>query len=134
MVKDDLEAISERIEKAEKSLSFKHAMKPIVHPAMASRYQQAINNLKRSLGADETRSEASEYLRGLIDKVVLTPEEGAKGLRIDLFGDLAAILNMSLEARDMNDLNRLCLDASNDNQPINGAEAHIDRIGCGSWI
>jgi hypothetical protein len=71
-----------------------------------------------------------EAFEGLIDKVVLTPEEGVKGLRIDLYEDLAGILNMSLETKDMKILDKLCLNASNDNK----AFAHIDRIGSGGWI
>ena len=41
---------------------------------------------------------------------------------------------MSLETKDMKILDKLCLNASNDNKAINGAEAHIDRIGSGSRI
>ena len=116
MVKDDLESVSERIEKAEQALTVQPALKPLIHPAMASRYHHAIKDLKASLNADGARAEASQYLRGLIDKVVLTPEEGEKGLRIDLYGDLAGILNMSLETKDMKTLDKLCLNASNDNK------------------
>ena len=134
MVKDDLESVSERIEKAEQALTVQPALKPLIHPTMASRYHQAIKDLKASLNADGARAEASQHLRGLIEKVVLTPEEGEKGLRIDLYGDLAGILNMSLETKDMKILDKLCLNASNDNKAINGAEAHIDRIGSGSRI
>ena len=134
MVKDDLESVSERIEKAEQALTVQPELKPLIHPAMASRYQQAIKDLKASLNADGARAEASQHLRGLIEKVVLTPEEGEKGLRVDLYGDLAGILNMSLETKDMKILDKLCLNASNDNKAINGAFAHIDRIGSGGWI
>jgi site-specific DNA recombinase len=39
--------------------------------------------------------EASEILRSLIDKVVLTPETGAPNwLKAELHGDLAAILSL----------------------------------------
>ncbi len=134
MVKDDLESVSERIEKAEQALTVQPALKPLIHPAMVSRYHQAIKDLKASLNADGARAEASQHLRGLIEKVVLTPEEGEKGLRVDLYGDLAGILNMSLETKDMKILDKLCLNASNDNKAINGAEAHIDRIGSGGQI
>lgn len=135
MIKDDLESISGRIENTEHALRVQPALKPLLHPAMASRYHQAIKDLNASLNAEGSRAEASQHLRGLIDKVVLTPEEGEKGLRIDLHGDLAGILNMSLETKDMKILDRLCLNASNDNnKAINGADAHIDRIGSGGRI
>ena len=55
-------------------------------------------------------------------------------LALDLYGDLAGILNMSLETKDMKILDKLCLNASNDNKAINGAFTHIDRIGSGGRI
>lgn len=134
MVKDDLESVSGSIESAEQALKVQPELKPLLHPAMASRYQQAIKDLNASLNTEGARAEASQHLRRLIDKVVLTPKEGEKGLRVDLHGDLAGILNMSLETKDMKILDRLCLNASNDNKTINGAYAHIDRIGSGGWI
>ena len=109
-------------------------LKTLLHPAMTSSYQQAIKDLNVSLNAEGARAEASQHLRGLIDKVVLTPKEGEKGLRIDLHGDLAGILNMSLETKDMKILNKLCLNASNENKAINEGFVHIDRIGSGGRI
>ena len=45
------------------------------------------------LAAGGERDQAHEAIRGLIDKVVLTPAEGV--LRIDLHGEAAAILQLS---------------------------------------
>ncbi|MGC1507117.1 recombinase zinc beta ribbon domain-containing protein [Ketobacter sp.] len=134
IVKDDLESVSERIERAEQALTNKPMPKPLLHPAMASRYHQAVKELQTTLNNEERRAEANEHLRRLIDKIVLTPNGEEKGLKIDLYGDLAGILNMSLEDKDMNLLERLSLNVSNDNQLTHGAEAHIDRIGSGGWI
>ena len=47
--------------------------------------------------AAETRTEATEALRGLIDAIVLTPEAGS--LRIELKGNLAAMLGATDKAR-----------------------------------
>ena len=53
-------------------------------------------NLEAALNAAEIRSEATEALQALIDKVVLTPDPDAtNGLRVELHGDLATILEFS---------------------------------------
>ena len=41
---------------------------------------------------------------------------------------------MSLETKNMKVLDKLRLNASNDNKAINGAFAHIDRFGSGGRI
>ena len=40
---------------------------------------------------------ATEALRGLIDQIILTPQDGE--LQIDVRGDLAGILNISLKRK-----------------------------------
>ena len=55
---------------------------------------------KEPLGASahpETRMEAAESLRGLIDAIVLTPDQGE--LRIELKGNLAAMLGAAKNAK-----------------------------------
>jgi len=37
----------------------------------------------------------------LVEKIVLTPKDGEENLQIDLYGDLAAILNIAMEKKDM---------------------------------
>lgn len=44
---------------------------------------------------DETRRSASELLRELIEKIVLTPKPCGKEYQIDLHGDLAGILSIA---------------------------------------
>lgn len=57
-------------------------------------------NLEKSLNAADTRDEAAEILRSLIDKVVLTPDGGApNGLRAELYGALAEILALDGEPK-----------------------------------
>jgi hypothetical protein len=85
---------------------------PLLHPGLANLYRVKVTGLAEALEQPETRSEAAEAIRGLIDAIVLTPAEGAleafalhrasrspaaiaardSGLRIELTGDLAAIL------------------------------------------
>jgi hypothetical protein len=85
---------------------------PLLHPGMADRYREQVTRLAESLENADTRSEAAEVIRGLIDAIVLTPAEGApdafgvhsasrspaaiaardSGLRIELRGNMAAML------------------------------------------
>ena len=102
---------------------------------MAERYRKSVANLRDALNRPEGRSEASGYLRRMIEKVVLTPVEGKEGLQIDLYGDLAGILNLSRSkgkdrGSERENLKRLRLLPSNDNSP----EALIDRVGSRGWI
>jgi hypothetical protein len=62
---------------------------PLLHPEMTELYRQKVTTLAEALERSETRTEAREALRGLIDAIVLTPDEGA--LRIELRGNLEAM-------------------------------------------
>tara|TARA_R110001599_G_scaffold353823_1_gene599132 strand:+ start:5542 stop:7224 length:1683 start_codon:yes stop_codon:yes gene_type:complete len=133
MVKDDLERVSARCEEVKARLDAHPAAKPLLHPAMAARFQRSVMDLAGVLNQEDGRAEASEHLRGLVDKVVLTPKDGEDGLTIDLYGDLAGILNMATGAKDMKNktiIERLELSAVNDNSP----QALQDRIGSGGRI
>jgi site-specific DNA recombinase len=63
---------------------------PLLHPSMADLYRTKVEDLAAALQREDTRLEASEMLRGLIDAIVLMPEKGQ--LRIELRGNLAAML------------------------------------------
>ena len=98
MIKDESKYIADRLEELEAEESQQQEqppLKPLVHPAMANRYREEVENLKEALNRKNARAEASEHLRGLIGKIVLTPEPGRKDLRIDLHGDLAGILQIA---------------------------------------
>ena len=56
-----------------------------------------VEELAAALQREDTRLEASEMLRGLIDSIVLTPEEGQ--LRIELRGNLAAMLTAAQQTK-----------------------------------
>ena len=62
-------------------------------PNMAEIYRQRVSELQQMLAAGSEHADALQAIRGLIDKVVLTPVEGA--LRIDLHGEAAAILQFA---------------------------------------
>jgi hypothetical protein len=73
----------------------KHATTPapFIHPNIANLYREKVATLHLALEQPSTRAEAFEIIRSLVDEIVLTPENGE--LRIDLKGDLAAILSLS---------------------------------------
>ena len=64
---------------------------------MADLYRQNVTTLAQALEHPETRTEASEALRGLIDAIVLTPDQGE--LQIELKGNLAAMLGAAQNAK-----------------------------------
>ncbi len=69
------------------------APKVRLHPNAAGLYRAKVAALEASLNAPEIKAEASDALRALIDKVVLTPDPDAPDrLRAELHGDLAEIL------------------------------------------
>ena len=70
---------------------------PLLHPGMADLYRQKVTALAQALEHPETRTEASEALRGLIDAIVLTPNQGE--LQIELKGNLAAMLSAAHNAK-----------------------------------
>ena len=64
-----------------------------IHPGLADTYVRTIADLATALNADDTRHEAADILRGLIEKIMLTPDLTApNGHSIELFGELGAIL------------------------------------------
>ena len=60
--------------------------KPLLHPDMAAIYRAKVTELARALQEPESRSEATEALRGFVDAIVLTPDQGGETLQIDLRG------------------------------------------------
>ena len=56
-----------------------------------------MTTLAQALEHSDTRAEATEALRGLIDSIVLTPEKDQ--LRIELRGQLAAMLAAAEESK-----------------------------------
>jgi site-specific DNA recombinase len=70
---------------------------PLLHPEMADLYRQKVTTLAQALERSDTRTEATEALRGLIDAIILTPADGE--LRIELQGNLAAMLSAATNAK-----------------------------------
>ena len=95
VVKDDLIRVENRKDELEVLLADSQEAPSLIHPSMAHRYHQEVRNLIGAMNNGDSRTEAAELLRTLIEKIVLTPVEGEDRLRIDLHGDLAGILQMA---------------------------------------
>jgi site-specific DNA recombinase len=96
-VKDELNANAARREELKARLAAAAASPPLLHPQMAELYRGKVTALAQALEHQETRTEVSEALRGLIDAIVLTPNEGE--LQIELKGNLAAMLGAAQNAK-----------------------------------
>jgi site-specific DNA recombinase len=96
-VKDELNANAAKREALKSRLAAADAPPPLLHPEMAGLYRQQVKALAQALEHPETRLEASEAIRGLIDAIVLTPNQA--GLQIELKGNLAAMLGAAVQAK-----------------------------------
>ena len=63
-----------------------------LHPNLAEVYRDKVAALEVALNAVDTRAEAAEIMRSLIDKIVLRPRPEGDGLAAELHGELAGIL------------------------------------------
>ncbi|WP_296739687.1 recombinase family protein [Mesorhizobium sp.] len=72
---------------------------PLLHPNMAHHYHVQVDELYGALQEDseEKRMVASDVIRSLVREIILTPEDGE--LQIDVHGDLAGILAISLKSK-----------------------------------
>ncbi len=83
-VKDELNANAARREHLQARLAAADEPPPLLHPGMAELYRQKVTALAQALQHPQTRTEASKALRGLIDAIVLAPNQGE--LQIELKG------------------------------------------------
>jgi hypothetical protein len=65
---------------------------PRLHPNLAELYRQKVINLAQSLNDEQTRLEAAECIRELIEEIRLVPEN--ERLRVELYRELAALINL----------------------------------------
>ena len=90
---DDLERqkvqIKARLAKASPQL-------PRIHPNIAEIYRTKIQRLEDALARPDDAREAAEAMRGLIENIVLTPGKKRGEIKAELYGELAAILALTL--------------------------------------
>jgi site-specific DNA recombinase len=118
-LKAEWDALQARKMALEAKLESANEPPPLLHPGMAEIYRQKVTGLALALEHPDTRTEAADAIRGLIDAIVLTPAEGAleaqvvrrgrrvkaeargreSGLQIELRGNLAAMLTMATRLR-----------------------------------
>ena len=67
----------------------------LLHPSMAHEYRKRINALYEALQDEETRPEAADIVRTLIDRIVLAPDDNGDKLEILVKGDIAGILDLA---------------------------------------
>ncbi|MCC7124878.1 MAG: recombinase family protein [Acidobacteria bacterium] len=80
---------------------------PLLHPSLADLYRSKVEELAAALQREDTRLEASESLRGLVESIVLTPRDGQLG--IELRGNLAAMLTAANNAKRSPETGDLCV-------------------------
>src|SRR4029453_2448309 len=98
-VRDELTANAFRREELRAKVAAADAPPPLLHPNMAGLYRHKVTTLAQALDHPETRTEASEALRGLIDAIVLMPDQGE--LQIELKGNLAAMLGAAPKCEEV---------------------------------
>ena len=93
-----MKALEDQKEGFERTLADADEPPALLHPEMAGYYRQQVAELHAALQEenDARRLHAVEILRSLIDRIVLTPEDGE--LKIDVVGDLAGILTIATKA------------------------------------
>jgi site-specific DNA recombinase len=111
VVKDELNANAVRREKLEAHLAATEEP-PLLHPEMARIYRTKVTELAKALQEPDSRSEATEALRGLVDAIVLTPDDGGDVLQIELRGNLAAMLGKTVQTKRSPESDDLSLQVS----------------------
>jgi DNA invertase Pin-like site-specific DNA recombinase len=96
--KVEMKALDTRRKELQARLETADEPPPLLHPGMADLYRQKVTSLAQALEHPESRVEAAEALRGLIDAIVLTPNKGSE-LEIELKGNLAAMLGAARNAK-----------------------------------
>ncbi len=135
IVKDELEQVSAKLDELASSMNEQdQGQKPLIHPSMARRYREQIENLRGLLEGGQA-GQAREHVREAIDKIVLTPKEDSSELAIDLYGSLAGILKIASEDKSMKNKavnkKRLAGLVANDNY---SSEPSVCSIGSGGRI
>jgi len=111
-VKDEMIAGAARREELERQQQSLNEPPPLLHPQMADIYRTKVTQLARALQEPESRPEATEALRGLVDAIVLTPDQGGETLQIDLKGNLAAMLGAARKTKRPSESDDLSLQVS----------------------
>ena len=105
-LKVELEELEAKRERFEREITTAPEPKALLHPNLAEFYRKKVADLDTILANDEADPEAFRLIRSLVDEIILTPDDGA-ALRVDLKGDLAAILNMATSKKPADEVHGL---------------------------
>ena len=110
-VKDRMAELEARKAELEAVLAEAAEEPMLLHPNIAQVYRRQVARLVEALNHEHDRTEAAEILRGLVDRIVLTPkeEDGRGSLSIDLEGALAGVLALAMNG------------TGNDKKPLTGS-------------
>ncbi len=111
-VRDEMNANAARREELKAKFAAADEPPPLLHPEMARIYRAKVTELARALQEQDSRSEATEALRGLVDAIVLTPDKAGDTLQIDLRGNLAAMLGATVQTKRSPESDDLSLQVS----------------------
>ena len=75
-VKDEMTALEAKRVELLAALEAAPRPMPRLHPNLAELYREKVMNLAEALNADQTRLEATECLRELIEEIRLVPHKG----------------------------------------------------------
>ena len=99
-LKDRMITLEERQQDLEHKLAAAKEDPILIHPNMGKVYRQQVESLATSLNSEGTRTEAADILRGLIDRITVTPDLETGAPVISLEGNLAGILALSRTAKN----------------------------------
>ena len=73
---------------------------PDLHPNIAEIYRRKVERLAEALNHPDDRDEAAEAVRGLIEKITLTPGVKRGQISATLYGDLGTILDWAAQKQN----------------------------------
>jgi site-specific DNA recombinase len=99
-LKDRMIILEHRQQELEHKLATAKEDPVVVHPNMGWVYRRNVESLATALNGEDTRTEAADILRSLIDRIMVTPDLETGTPVISLEGNLAGILNLSQTAKN----------------------------------
>ena len=110
--KVEMKALDGRRKELEPQLKTADELPALLHPEMARIYRTKVTELAEALQQPESRLEATEALRGLVDAIALTPDGSKEELGIELRGNLAAMLGATVQTKRSPETDDLSLQVS----------------------
>lgn len=96
-LKARLEELERRKTEIERSLQQTPEPQPLLHPKLAEVYRREVEALRDALHDPATGDEALEFMRGLIESVVMRPKPD--GYEIELVGEIANMVALAADSR-----------------------------------